>query len=66
MFRTNDPIADFENWDAEQQSNLDRLPECSYCGSKIQDEFLYCINDEIICEDCLNDHFRKETEDYAG
>lgn len=64
MFRTNDPIADFERWDAEQEEALAKLPICSYCGEKIQKEHLYCINDEIICEDCLNDNFRKETEDF--
>lgn len=64
MYYTNDPHADFLNWDSDNQDYIEKLPECSYCGSKIQDEFLYCINDEIICEDRLNDHFRKDIEDF--
>ena len=66
MFRTDDPLRDFMDWDEEQERQLERLPECSYCGEKIQKEFLYCINDEVICEDCLNDHFRKSVDDYIG
>lgn len=65
MYYTNDPIRDFNRYDSDQHDEFQKLPECTYCGSKIQDEFLYCINDEIICKDCLNDHFRKETEDYV-
>ena len=65
MYYTNDPHADFLNWDSDNQDYIEKLPECDYCGSKIQDEFLYCINDEIICEDCLNDHFRKDVDDYV-
>ena len=58
-YYTDDPERDAEMYYAEQEEWLDKRPECTYCGSRIQDEFLYCINDEIICEDCLNDHFRK-------
>lgn len=56
----------WETHDAEKEKRLDKLPECTYCGSKIQDEFLYCINDEVICNDCLNDHFRKDVDDYVS
>ena len=57
----------YELWtqhDAEQERDLEKLPECSYCGAKIQDEFMYCINDEFICEKCLNENHRKNTEDF--
>lgn len=54
----------WEQHDAEQERQLHKLPVCSYCGEHIQDDFLYLINDEIICMDCLNDHFRKDIEDY--
>lgn len=62
-FRTDDPISDFERHDSEQQSLLDKLPECSYCGEKIQDEFCYEINGELICDDCMDEHHRKGVED---
>ena len=54
----------FERHDAEQQRQLQKLPVCTYCGEHVVDDFLYLINDEIICIDCLNDHFRKDIEDY--
>jgi formylmethanofuran dehydrogenase subunit E len=58
-----DPIRDAEARDAEQQAALDKLPVCYYCGEPIQDDFCYEINDEIICEECLNANFRKQTDD---
>lgn len=61
---TDDPYADFDRHDAEQQAALDRLPKCSYCDEPIQDDYLYEINDEVICEDCIKDNFRKKVEDY--
>ena len=57
----------YERWkqhDAEKQAELDKLPVCEYCGERIQDDYYFEINDECICEDCLNDNFRKSVEDY--
>lgn len=51
--------------DDEQEKQLKELPVCDYCREPVVDDFLYCINDEIICPQCMNEHFRKETEDYA-
>ena len=63
-YRTEDPLADFNRWDAAQESELSRLPKCADCGEVIQDEYFYLINDEPICEECLNLNYRKCTEDY--
>lgn len=63
MPRTDNPLADFEAHDAECSRWLDSRPVCSNCGEPIQDAFCYEINDEVICEDCLNDNFRKAVED---
>ena len=49
--------------DAEQQAQLERLPKCSCCEEHIQEEYCYQINDEIICEHCMVEYFRKDTED---
>lgn len=65
MYRTDNPIADFERWDADQQERLEKLPVCTVCGKRIQDDYCYEINDEIFCTDCLDDEFRRETEDYV-
>lgn len=63
MQYTDDPIADFAAYDKECQDWLDNLPECAYCGNPIQDDHYYCINDENICPECLENEFRKENTD---
>lgn len=65
MFVTDDPHKDFDRWDAEQTAALKKMPVCSYCDEPIQDDYLYEINDEVICEECLKDNFRKPVEDYV-
>lgn len=65
FYRTDDPAADFDRWDAEQEAELEKLPVCSYCDLPIQDEYFYEINDEVICEECLNQNFRKSVDDYV-
>ena len=62
MAYTNDPIADFNSWDAEQQKQLARLPLCADCDEPIQDDYYYLINDEPICQDCLDSNYRKDTD----
>ena len=59
----------YDRWEQhqhEQDQRFERLPECEYCGEKIQDDHFYEINDEILCERCLNEHCRKDTADYVG
>lgn len=65
MSWTDDPVADFERHDREQTAALKLLPFCDYCNDPIQDEYLYDINGEFICEDCLDRFFRKRTEDFV-
>lgn len=34
--------------------------ECTCCGCKLDDgDYFYCISGEILCEDCLNDQYRR-------
>lgn len=54
----------WEAHDREQAKQLAELPVCEVCGKPIQDEHLYLINDEFVCEECLIRDFRKNTEDY--
>ena len=65
FYRTDDPIADFMAYDAEQERLMDRLPKCDYCGEPITDDHLFDINGDVICESCLNENFRKRVEDYV-
>lgn len=50
--------------EAEQAEWLKRLPKCAKCNKPIQDDYLYDLGDEIVCENCLNKHYRKHTENF--
>ena len=48
----------YDRWkrhDAEQEAALQELPVCCQCGEHIQQEDAVCINDEYICDSCLDD-----------
>lgn len=62
--RTDDPIADFADYDAERQRELDKFPKCDNCGEPITDEYFYNIDGTYICETCMRDEYRKNTDDY--
>lgn len=63
MIFTDDPLSDFDRYDRQQEEWLKSLPVCDCCGEPIQDEYCYEINGDLICEDCLDMHFRKAVED---
>jgi formylmethanofuran dehydrogenase subunit E len=63
MFYTDDPVKDYERYDNHMTERLLRLPVCSECKERIQTEYLYEIDGELICEDCMNDH-KKDANDY--
>lgn len=63
MYYTDNPVADYERYSADQERELDRLPRCSECGEAIQDEYCYLINDEAICESCMVQNYRKPVDD---
>lgn len=59
-----DAYSDFVRRDNEQARELARRPICSECEEPIQDEFLYEINGEYICPDCMAEH-RKLVDDFV-
>lgn len=59
-----DPYDDFVEYDRQQEAELKKRPVCVFCGEHIQDDYLFELGNDIICEKCLNDNFRKYTEDY--
>lgn len=65
IFKTDDPLADFNRHEAEQESRLARRPVCCYCEEHIQHDHLFLINDEMICPDCLESYFRKDVDDFC-
>lgn len=64
MYRTDDPLADFARHDARQARWLKKRPVCSECGEPIQADHCYEINDELICEECLEQNHKKYVVDY--
>jgi formylmethanofuran dehydrogenase subunit E len=56
MYRTDDPHADFDRWDAEQEARLEKLPVCVYCGERVQTKRALYINDDFMCMDCVEEH----------
>jgi formylmethanofuran dehydrogenase subunit E len=65
MFRTDNPVADAERHIAEQDAALQKLPRCSECDKRIQDEYCFEINGELICYDCMDNNHRKAVEYYV-
>lgn len=56
----------FDEWDLEQSRKLEERPMCDVCGDRIQDDYLYRINGDCICPDCIEkylDIFREEIID---
>lgn len=65
IYRSDDPAADFNRHDADQEAWIARRPVCCYCGEHIQHDHFFLINDEMICPDCLERHFRKDADDFC-
>lgn len=64
MYYTDNPIADAERYYADQEKELNKLPKCSECGERIQDDFLWNISGELYCPDCADKLFCHCTENY--
>ena len=64
MFYSDNPIADFERYDAEQQRQLEKLPKCVGCGEPIQDDDLFDVNGDLFCEECMMATFKRSVENY--
>ena len=64
MRYSDDPIADFNDWDFRQQEELKRRPRCRMCGEHIQDEYAYHLGNKWICEDCMEGYREEVPDDY--
>lgn len=54
----------FAEYDAEQEEERKRLPECDECEEEITDEYLYDIDGVLYCEECMKKLFKKPVENY--
>ena len=54
----------FVRHDAEQEKSLCRCPVCSDCGEYIQDDYLFEVGLDTLCEDCMIERYRKPNDFY--
>lgn len=52
---TDDPVADYDAYDAECQAWLESRPVCDICGNPIQQDHYFTICGKTICPDCVDD-----------
>lgn len=57
---SDDPLRDFERWDAAREEELESLPHCVCCGEPIQQEDAVYLDGYWYCDECLKS-FRRET-----
>lgn len=58
----------YSQWKLREQQHecwLKKRPLCDYCEEHIQEEHFYLINGECICPDCMENNFKKWTEDFV-
>ena len=56
----------YELWEAHEARLGKALSErlvCDYCGCHIPEDYYFEINGDIICEECLELHFKKYITD---
>lgn len=58
MYYSDDPLRDFDRWDADQAAAEARLPICVECGYHIMDEEAYYFEGDWICVACMDEHKR--------
>lgn len=64
MYYTDDPVADFDKWDAEREKWREQLPCCEECGEHIQQEDAVLLDGKWYCDCCLKEA-RTEIEEYV-
>jgi hypothetical protein len=54
--------------DGQMENLLERLPVCedAKCGKRIQDDYYFKVDGEILCEDCMIRRYRKNTEYFVN
>ena len=63
---TDDPIRDFDRYDALMADREAKLPQCEDCGEPINDDLYYEVDGEFLCEKCMHDRYARSTEDWLS
>lgn len=57
-----DPIELYNEYDARRQRELEALPRCNHCGTRITD--IPIVHEgETLCDSCYSKNFDEEIED---
>lgn len=64
MSFTDNPIADWDRYCAEQGKEMEKLPKCEYCGEQIQQDKAVYINGFWFCEDCEQAAWEEIRDEY--
>jgi hypothetical protein len=67
MFYSDDPLRDFDRYDAYQAQLEAKLPQCENKRCKcriIHDEKYFDVDGEILCEACMRERYERSTKDF--
>lgn len=54
----------YSEYERQQERLLDKYPKCDNCEEPITDEHFYNIDGTFICEECMRNMYRVDTDDY--
>ena len=63
-FRSDDLDRDLRAAARAQQDWEDSLPQCEHCGTFI-DDYVYEIDNELLCRECMEEKYKRNAEDYV-
>ena len=53
-------IPGYDDWKTMPPDDPEPVTTCKCCGTPLYEgDYLYTVNDEHLCEDCLNDMYRR-------
>lgn len=58
---TVNPVMDAANYYDECERHMKILPQCDCCGDRITDDYFWKIGNEVYCEACARENFRRNT-----
>ena len=59
-YYTDDPLADFERYDADRESAMALLPECAFCHDRVWNDREFQFDGHSFCSwTCLDSYIRK-------
>ena len=62
-FRTDDPLSDYDRYEAECEAWLKSRPVCVKCREHIQDQYAYLTENGWICDDCADESCTNENRE---